>query len=145
MNSVVHLPEDEPTMMSELPLPAETPQPIEQVTDSLANTSVDRGGKTNTFTETEALGKPDTFVDTEASRRIDTLLANRQETEPVGLVHHDSMPAADGTREPDTVSLSRELKKAKLKIRSDSLLHIVGQRSRIEHLAGLRIPIGLES
>ncbi|XP_057777972.1 transcription initiation factor TFIID subunit 2-like [Salvia miltiorrhiza] len=117
-NSVLHLPEDEFTIIPKLPLPAEAHQPIEQVTNSLANTVIDTEEKGNTFIETtEASGKPETFVDIEASRRSDTLLANRQDIEPVGLVHHDNMPSGDATREPDTVSISHELKKPKLKIR----------------------------
>ncbi|KAH6806140.1 TBP-associated factor 2 [Perilla frutescens var. frutescens] len=117
-NSVLDLLEDEFTGMPKLPLPVEGHQPIEQVTNSLANTSIETEAlfKADTFIETEALREPGTLVDTEASRRADTMVTIRQESEPVGLAH-DSMPPADAAREPDTVSISRELKKPKLKIR----------------------------
>lgn len=116
-NSVLRLPEDEPTMMPQLPSPVED-HAIELVTNSLAKTSINTLAlkEADTFIETEALKKPDTFIDTEASRRSDTMFTSRQETEPAGLAHV-SVATGDAAREPDTVSISRELKKPKLKIR----------------------------
>ncbi|XP_047977107.1 transcription initiation factor TFIID subunit 2 [Salvia hispanica] len=129
-NSVLQISDDELTMMptmplpiegllpiEQVPLPIEGHQPVEQVTNSVGNIFIDSEENTNTLIETEALGKPDTFFDNEASKRSDMSLTNHQETEPAGLVHHDSMPTGDATRGPDTVSISREVKKPKLKIR----------------------------
>ncbi|PIN24631.1 TATA binding protein associated factor [Handroanthus impetiginosus] len=95
MNSEPHLPEDNPIMISNVQMPAEVHEPMEQLANSLGDTS----------------------IDAEAPRKADTVFTSQQETEPVVDPAHDNLVTREATNEPDTISNSRELKKPKLKIR----------------------------